>query len=282
MKQISRFLGGCLAVVLAACQSPNLGGPDGPIGHDYTWAVAGTPSFNTSAVPSLAASSSGVYAAYVDASSGKTSVQKFDGATWSPVGQLGIGSPTNTVSIAVDSNQTPYVVYRDSASANKATSWRFNGLTWEQAGDAGFSTPVTGQLALVAGNGGTMYCALNSSSEPGLSLYRFNGTAWSSISPDSRFDGLFFLQRNSLASDGAGGISIALQSYSLSDPGIQVFQYVSGTTWQKVGKTFAPTTGISNDQVTISVGKTGKPYVAYIENPETDHQVSVMHFDGND
>ena len=85
-----------------------------------------------------------LYVAYSDWANGtgKATVMKFDGTNWVLVGNPEFsGSMAASISLAIDSNSIPYVVYQDSSiyPGNKATAMRFISTGWENVGIPGFS-----------------------------------------------------------------------------------------------------------------------------------------------
>jgi hypothetical protein len=83
------------------------------------------------------------YVAFKD-SLNKASVMMFDGASWALVGPIGFseGAVYRNTSLAIDSNNVPYVAYTDVANGNKATVMKFDGTQWINAGAAAFSSTV--------------------------------------------------------------------------------------------------------------------------------------------
>ena len=88
------------------------------------------------------ASDGTLFIAYNDETTGqrKMSVSKFNGSEWELVGAQGFSSgEIQFPQMAFDSNDVPYVVYRDFANGHDATVQKFNGAEWELVGEAGFT-----------------------------------------------------------------------------------------------------------------------------------------------
>ncbi len=67
---------------------------------------------------------------------------KFNGNSWEYVGSKGFSAgEAFYTNIALNTNNTPYVVYSDDGNSRKATVMRFNGSSWEYVGIHGFSNP---------------------------------------------------------------------------------------------------------------------------------------------
>ncbi len=86
------------------------------------------------------------YVAYVDydddeGTVDKVTVMKHNGSDWVPVGDKGF-SPGEAMylSIAIDSNNVPYVAFMDLANGSKATVMKFDGGKWVALGGFGFSS----------------------------------------------------------------------------------------------------------------------------------------------
>ncbi|MDD2699530.1 MAG: ubiquitin-like protein, partial [Arcobacteraceae bacterium] len=103
--------------------------------EDSNWTTVGTAGFSTSGASyiSIALDSNDipyvVYAEEGDNYSYKATVMKYEDSNWTTVGTgtagFSIGDAIYT-SIALDSNNTPYVVYQDAGNNNKATVMKFH------------------------------------------------------------------------------------------------------------------------------------------------------------
>lgn len=87
-------------------------------------------------------------------------VMRFDGATWLQVGSSGAGADLPEVqteawrqwlSLAFDSQNTPYVAYQSWLEGNRASVRRFDGLSWVPVGNTAFSAGAADYLALAMG-----------------------------------------------------------------------------------------------------------------------------------
>jgi len=88
------------------------------------------------------ASDGTLFIAYNDETTGerKMSVSKFNGSDWELVGAQGFSDgEIQFPQMAFDSNDAPYVVYRDFSNGHDATVQKFNGTDWELVGEAGFT-----------------------------------------------------------------------------------------------------------------------------------------------
>ena len=72
--------------------------------------------------------------------------------------QLGFSAGTvDYTSIAVNTSNTPYVVYKDVANSNKASVKRFDGTSWVTVGAIGFSSGTADYSDIVIGSNNIPY-----------------------------------------------------------------------------------------------------------------------------
>ena len=98
--------------------------------------------------PSLAISSDNIpYVAYTGlylspTIESKAFTVRFDGTTWSPVGEpipmIGLNDVLG-ISLALNSNNVPYLAFSDGANSYKTTVMKFDDTNWIPVGNAGFS-----------------------------------------------------------------------------------------------------------------------------------------------
>lgn len=103
------------------------------------------------------------YVTYREGDSSKATVMNYTGAGpsgWERVGNAGFSvGMGHYTSLAIDSNDTPYVAFRDDGFSGKATVKRFNGASWEVVGTIGFSTGGTKYTSLALDSNDTPYVA---------------------------------------------------------------------------------------------------------------------------
>ena len=155
-----------------------------------TWERVGTAPYvaGLALYTSLAIDSSGTpYVAYQDLGNGgygRATVKKFNGASWELVGSRGFPAGayrTTYTSLALDSNDTPYVAFQDYGGSNKATVMKFNGTSWVSVGTAGFSAGNAEFTSLVIHND-IPYVAFQDVANSGkATVMRFNGTDWEMV-----------------------------------------------------------------------------------------------------
>ena len=129
------------------------------------WNYIGSPRFSGRIDNiSLALDSSNTpYVAFRDVNNAyKATVMKYNGTTssWEIVGAAGFSAGNAYgISLALDSSNTPYVAYSDTANSYKATVMKYNGSSWEAVGAAGFSAGEADYPSLALDSGGTPYVA---------------------------------------------------------------------------------------------------------------------------
>ena len=155
------------------------------------WVTVGSAGFSAGQADTirLALDNDGTpYVAYRDVSdmgNYQARVMKYDGGAWVTVGSAGfttgslLGNHPGAVSLALASNGTPYLAYRDAGNSSKATVKRYDGSTWVTVGSAGFTTGEADNLSLALDG--------NDIPLPGLPRrrqrqrghgVRYNGSAW--------------------------------------------------------------------------------------------------------
>ncbi len=81
-------------------------------------------------------------------------------AAWANVGTAGFSAgEAQYTSLALDSQNTPYVAFRDMGNSGHATVMKYYGGNWVNVGTAGFSTNPAKYTSLALDSGGTPYVA---------------------------------------------------------------------------------------------------------------------------
>ncbi len=110
------------------------------------------------------------YLAYVDYDGDddtvdKVTVMKYNVTAWEPVGEKGF-SPGKAMhlSIAIDSNNVPYVAFMDLANGSKATVMKFDGGKWVALGGFGFSSGDADYISIAIDKNNVPYIAFQGGS----------------------------------------------------------------------------------------------------------------------
>lgn len=220
-----------------------------------------------------------LYTVLQDASNGyKVTVQKQNGATWSVVGAAGFSTymvyePTMAVNQA---NGDLYVAYIESVSGvYKLSCNKFNGTSWVDLGAPEFlTTGATGNPGMTIDNNG--YPVIVTPTFSGFVVYKYNGSSWDNLTTGatSNYNSTIPLDivytwgdhgaesKNNYFpfADSNGDIYVAISSAGLSNNGVSVFKYASGT-WTKVGATLPG--GSDSAFQRVVKAPDGTLYVAY-------------------
>ena len=177
-----------------------------------TWATVGViyPSNGAANYTSLAMDTSGKpYLAFQDFSQGgKASVVKLGGSLlspmWQPVGSLGFSAGNALfTSLALDKNNTPYVVYMYTVNAYKATVKKFTGSSWVTVGTAGFSPDSAFYTSIAIDSSGTPYVVFQDDGHGGkVSVMKFDGSNWVAVGTEGFSAGTSYYNSIAIARDG--------------------------------------------------------------------------------
>jgi len=144
------------------------------LADDFDWATVGSAGFSDGSAfyTSLAIDGNNIpYIAYQDeGKDNKVTVMKYSTTTesWDIVGILGFSAGTSTdISLAIDSNNTPYVAYRDGGTSNAATVMKYSTTTyvWINVGTPGFSAGEASYTSLAIDSNNVPYVAYRDSAE---------------------------------------------------------------------------------------------------------------------
>jgi len=193
--------------------------------------------------------------------------------SWNVLGDPGFSlGMTNFNSMAIDVNNTPYVVYEDFANAYKATVMKYNGTTWVPVGISGFSASQAEWTSIAINGLGTPYVAYSDASNGWKpTVMKFDGTSWSIVGSPGFAGGEVYY--NSLAFAPSGTPYIA---YEDGYDGPITVKKFNGTDWVAVGDTgFSPGEA---GYTYIAIDGAGTPYVVFMNN--YPGPVTVMKFNG--
>ena len=247
------------------------------------WVVVGTPGIGLEAVNSisLAIALDGTpYLAYQseDSFSGHdaATVMKFNGSNWVEVGFLSAeASNVAYTNLAIASNGTPYVAYKDRNAGDKATVKRFNGTNWVGVGATGFSAGVADYTSLAISESGTPYVAYTDANSSGKATVKvFDGTNWVNVGTAGFSAGFADAPRLAITPNGTPYVAYR----DAGNSGKATVMMFDGSSWVNVG-----TAGFSAGGVvwtSLAIAPNGIPFVAYCDVANAD-KATVMMFDGN-
>ena len=215
------------------------------------------------------------YVAYSDDptfGSGVGRVRMFNGTNWDLVGGGAFSSGKAIfISLALDSSDTPYVIYQDDANSDKAAVKRFNGTSWESVGSATISPGYASICNIAFDNSNVPYVVYRDALDSDKAVVKkYNGTAWETVGSGG-------------CTDGAAGGKLAFDSsnrpYLAFGDGTVNFKATvirfNGTLWEDVGSA-----GFSAGQagfLTFAIDSLDTPYVAYRDGGNSN-KATVMKF----
>lgn len=129
----------------------------GPVGFSSGYASNFSICFDTNDTPYLAYANDSTLTFY-----GMAHVKKFDGINWVSVGDTAFSfDRVHDFYLALNKNNTPYVVYKDWVNKAYLTVMKYNGAKWLPVGPSGFSYQLPSTTALAIPSNGTPHVAYN-------------------------------------------------------------------------------------------------------------------------
>ena len=176
--------------------------------------------------------------------------------------------------LAIDSNDIPYVAYRDGDNGGKVTVMKYENNTWEVVGTAGFSSSYIFYPSLAFDSNDIPYVAY-AEFQPNeymtrTTVMKFNGNTWEVVGTSGFSAGYAELQ--SLAFD-----SNDIPYVSYTDGGIPIVMKWNGNTWEVVG-TGMPITYAQF--MSFVIDSNDIPYVAYSDEVNGG-KITVVKLNGN-
>ena len=102
-------------------------------------------------------------------------------AQWVNVGSTGLSNGTAVnIAVAIDNNDTPYIVFADDANGSKANVMKFTGGNWVSVGASDFSHDVALPISMALDAGGTPYVAFGDTSHK-ATVMKYNGSSWTTV-----------------------------------------------------------------------------------------------------
>lgn len=230
-----------------------------------TWEAVGAAGFSAGETfyTSLALDSNDTpYVAYTDRGNGdKATLMTYNGATstWESVGSPGFstGSAWYTF-LVLDSEDKPYVAFRDDAHDKKATVMKYNGTDWETVGAPGFSAGIARYISIALDSQDTPYITYRDDGTGGrITVMKYNGANWENVGAAGFSSGTGYFPSIALDSDDIPYVAYQAPDLSWN---AALMKY-NGTDWESIGSPYFSTGGAS--YTSLALDSNGTPYVAY-------------------
>lgn len=222
----------------------------------------------------MAISPSGqIYYAYSDPGYGwKIVVKKLNASAtaWESVGVAGFSyGAVESISIACNAGNVPYVAFNDHGLSGKIGVRMFNGVSWVPVGNPGFSLGSVGSISLTISPAGEPYVAYRDSANGYHSLVqRFNGSDWESVGSSSNTFGSGYYPDLAFSPQG--------QLYYAYSSGFAKLQKFDGTNWIDLGSPSDPSFSTYTSLAFNPLDSV--PYMAYCET-FLANKATVMKYD---
>ncbi|KQY94362.1 hypothetical protein ASD24_02030 [Paenibacillus sp. Root52] len=195
-------------------------------------------------------------------------VLKFTSGAWATVG----GAPvvthdTNEMALALDSQNTPYVVYNDGTDNYQMSVKKLNGNAWEYVGQRKLTTGQASHFSIAIGSDDIPYIAFtNQDISFKNSVIKFTGTQWETVGTSGLAANAS--RENILVFDSVGTLYIAYSEnggmFGGARPQAAVRKLV-GNQWQPVGggNFTGPNTLNQVQNISFALDSKDIPYGAY-------------------
>lgn len=247
-----------------------------------SWNVSGSATLSSNAITKsiLKATSDGsmflLYRNYHSASDVPLTLKKFDGSSWSTLGNDPISADNMYgPDMTIDKLFTPYISYVDydapSSTNNRASVMKYNGTAWEHVGPRRFSDVLAdnGSVSIaVSGNNEPYVLMCNSASEASVWKYNAGTGNWD---PTGGVFASLSIPEGDLEIDEAGIIYTAFTEATSGK--VSVMKY-DGISWSYIGNPELSDNDTDVPQLIIS--HSGEKYVAYLDYG--DNEIVVRKF----
>lgn len=197
-------------------------------------------------------------------------------AQWQPVGTAGFSAAGIAhPSLAFNSNNEPYIAFKDGANAQKATVMKFDGTNWVIVGTAGFSAGFASYSSLAFNSSNEPYVAYRDNNLDKLTVKKFDGTNWVTVGTEG-FSGDAQEEIISLAFNSNDEPYVAYTDMTLINNAVNqaTVMKFDGTNWVTVG-----TAGFAFARdISLAFNGNDEPYVAF--HGGNGNKTTVMKFDG--
>ena len=215
------------------------------------------------------------YVAFRTSSSFNATVMKFNGNNW-----VSVGIPNFTVggvgdlSLALNSNGTPYLAFGDGANASRASVMKYDGTSWVFVGSPGFSAGLAYTTSLAIDKNNIPYVAYEDLANGNkATVMKFNGTSWVPLGSVGFSAGA--VRYTCLAIDTSGTPYVAYRDESSTSNGKATVMKYNGSSWVNVGIPAFTTGHVLT--MSLAIDSSGTPYVAF-NDTASQNQATVMKY----
>ena len=207
----------------------------------------------------------------------KLSVVKYNGSGWEYLGGAGFTEAyAYSISLALGSDNTPYVAFRDSENGSKLSVVKYNGSGWDYLGGASFTESYAYDISLALGSDNTPYVAFqDGENSDKLSVVKYNGSGWDYLGGAGFTESYVVYVSLALGSDNTPYVAFR---DSGNGSKLSVVKY-NGSDWDYLGG--AGFTEGSAYGISLALGSDNTPYVAFRDSGN-GNKLSVVKYNGSD
>jgi hypothetical protein len=198
------------------------------------------------------------------------------GASWETVGVEGFTvAGAAFQSLALNSNNVPYVAFVDGNSGTRTSVMKFDGTNWVFVGNNGFSAGISYYQSLVIDSNDVLYVAYRDGGNSNkTTVMKFDGSNWVTVGNAGFSAGASSYQ--SLAIDSNNVPYVAFSDASSSNK-TTVMKF-DGVNWVNEG--MAGFSAGNSSHQSLAIDSNNKPFVSYSDGGNSD-KTTVMKFDGS-
>lgn len=222
-----------------------------------SWQPVGPVNFSLSAGAQFDFKLSNANEPYVLYMSGR--VQKFDGANWVFVGGSAFTGDV-PARLALDSNDVPFIAYRDLSNSGHIAVKKLNGDVWEYVDQAGLAAYIGQQYhpRILFDSSNNLYLGFTDSTLK-VHIKKLNGGVWESVGPEFFTNGK--TDQYEIAADHNNILHVVYNELEDSFRSRAKVKKFNGTDWEFVGEpNFSPTSIV---QGKIDFLENNTPIVSY-------------------
>ncbi|HNW71781.1 MAG TPA: fibronectin type III domain-containing protein [Candidatus Paceibacterota bacterium] len=188
---------------------------------------------------------------------------------WKELGPVvgSVESGVDIISLKIDSNDVPYVAFKDSNNSYGLTVKKWNGSAWSVVGSENFSSGAVYNISFTIDKNDVPYVAYTDSTNSSkITVMTFNGSSWVLVGTAGFSTGE--ATATSIATDNSY-TPIPYVSFFDSSGNVEVMKFVGidetyTTGWQKVGLDITADNTVTD--TSIALNSSNIPYVAYVKH----------------